>query len=78
MVAALLEGSKTTQGPAIRHPLNGGIGHNRSDSVSEILKRVAVFLGFKAKDAVLVSGHSIRVGATQAPLALSNRIPMRY
>jgi hypothetical protein len=60
--------------------------------VSGILKRVAVFLGFKEKDAALVSGHSIRVGATQDLLALnidlgsvtqadgwkSNRMPMRY
>jgi hypothetical protein len=51
-----------------------------------------VFLGFSAKDTAQVSGHSIRVGATQDLLALnidlgsvmqaglwkSNRMSMRY
>jgi hypothetical protein len=62
------------------------------DSVAEIFKRVAGFVGMEKKDVEGVSGHSVRVGATQDLLALnidlvsvmqagrwkSNRIPMRY
>lgn len=62
------------------------------NSVAEILKRVASFVGMEPKDVAGVSGHSVRVGATQDLLALnidlasvmqagrwkSNRMPMRY
>ena len=62
------------------------------DSVAEIFKRVAGFVGMEKKDVEEVSGHSVRVGATQELLALnidlasvmqagrwkSNRMPMRY
>jgi hypothetical protein len=62
------------------------------NSIAEIFKRVAVFVKMSPKDVALVSGHSIRVGATQDLLALnidlasvmqagrwkSNRMPMRY
>ena len=74
--------------------LNGGhIGEPLLPaSVSEILKRVAVFVWFTANDANVVSGHSMRVGAThdlpalnidlgavvQAGRRKSNRMPVRY
>jgi hypothetical protein len=62
------------------------------NSVAEIFKRVASFVGMEPKDVAGVSGHSVRVGATQDLLALnidlasvmqagrwkSNRMPMRY
>jgi len=62
------------------------------NSVAEIFKRVAAFVGINPKDVEGVSGHSVRVGATQDWLALnidlasvmqagrwkSNRMPMRY
>jgi hypothetical protein len=62
------------------------------NSVVEIFKRVAAFVGMEPKDVSQVSGHSVRVGATQDLLALnidpasvmqagrwkSNRMPMRY
>jgi hypothetical protein len=61
-------------------------------SIAEIFKRVPAFVGINPKDVHGVSGHSVRVGATQGPLALnidlasvmqagrwkSNRMPMRY
>lgn len=62
------------------------------NSVAEIFKRVATFVKMDSKDVKGVSGHSVRVGATQDLLALnidlasvmqagrwkSNRMPMRY
>jgi integrase len=62
------------------------------NSVAEIFKRVAAFVRMEPKDVAQVSGHSVRVGATQDLLALnidlasvmqagrwkSNRMPMRY
>jgi integrase len=62
------------------------------NSVAEIFKRVAAFVKMDPKDVAQVSGHSVRVGATQDLLALnidlasvmqagrwkSNRMPMRY
>jgi hypothetical protein len=62
------------------------------DSVSDIFKRVAAWIGMSAKQVRRVSGHSVRVGATQDLLALnidlasvmqagrwkSTRMPMRY
>jgi len=67
-------------------------GRLHEDSVSDILKRVAARVGMPAKQVRHVSGHSIRVGATQDLLALnidlasvmqagrrkSARMPMRY
>jgi integrase len=82
------------EGPIFRRIKNGGsIGEPlAADAVGVILKRVARYVGFSEKDAEAVSGHSIRVGATQDLLALnidlgsvmqagrwkSNRMPMRY
>jgi len=62
------------------------------DSVSDIFKRVAAWIGMSAKQVRRVSGHSVRVGAAQDLLALnidlasvmqagrwkSTRMPMRY
>jgi hypothetical protein len=41
------------------------------NSVAEIFKRVAAFVGMEPKDVAEVSGHSVRVGATQDLLALN-------
>ena len=41
------------------------------NSVAEIFKRVAAFVGMDPKDVEGVSGHSVRVGATQDLLALN-------
>jgi hypothetical protein len=69
------------------------LGHRRIlNSVAEIFKRVAAFVGMEPKDVSQVSGHSVRVGATQDLLALNidlasvmqagrwkdTRMPMRY
>jgi integrase/recombinase XerD len=62
------------------------------NSVAEIFKRVAAFVKMDSKDVAQISGHSVRVGATQDLLTLnidlasvmqagrwkSNRMPMRY
>lgn len=71
----------------------GRIGERlEMNSVAEIFKRVASFVEMEPKDVAQVSGHSVRVGATQDLLALnidlasvmqagrwkSNRMPMRY
>jgi site-specific recombinase XerD len=62
------------------------------DAVAQTFKRVAAFIGMSPNDVSQISGHSIRVGATQDLLALnidlasvmqagrwkSNRMPMRY
>jgi integrase len=62
------------------------------NSVAEIFKRVATFVGVNRKDVDGISGHSVRVGAPQDLLALnidlasvmqagrwkSNRMPTRY
>jgi integrase/recombinase XerD len=48
----------------------GHIGERlHEDSVSDIFKRVAAWVGMPAKQVGQVSGHSIRVGATQDLLA---------
>ena len=74
------------------------IGQNRigerlhADIIADIYKRVARWIGMPAKQVNQVSGHSVRVGATQDLLALnidlasimqsgrwkSSRMPMRY
>ena len=62
------------------------------DGVAHAFKRVATFIGMSVEEVRQVSGHSLRVGATQDLLALnidlasvmqagrwkSNRMPMRY
>lgn len=63
-----------------------------ADIIADIYKRVARWIGMPAKQVAQVSGHSIRVGATQDLLSLnidlasiiqsgrwrSSRMPMRY
>lgn len=83
------------EGAIFRRIMNGDrIGRQAlaAGSVSAILKRCANSAGFSSQDAAAVSGHSIRVGATQDLLALnidlgsvmqagrwkSVRMPMRY
>lgn len=71
----------------------GRIGGRLSvDGVAQAFKRVAEWIGMPAEEVAQVSGHSIRVGATQDLLALNidlasvmqagrwktNRMPMRY
>jgi site-specific recombinase XerD len=89
-----LERAKITEEAVLRRLVGrGGIGKRLEvNSVAEIFKRVATFVKMDSKDVEGVSGHSIRVGATQDMLALnidlasimqagrwkSNRMPMRY
>jgi integrase len=71
----------------------GRIGERLSvDGIAQAFKRVAAWIGMAAEEVAQVSGHSIRVGATQDLLALNidlasvmqagrwktNRMPMRY
>lgn len=71
----------------------GRIGGRLSvDGVAQAFKRVGKWIGMAAEEVAQVSGHSIRVGATQDLLALNidlasvmqagrwktNRMPMRY
>ncbi len=67
-------------------------GRLNVDAVAQAFKRVAAWIGIKKEEVEQVSGHSIRVGATQDLLALNidlasvmqagrwktNRMPMRY
>jgi len=89
-----LENAKITEGALFRRL----IGQRRvgerlhADIVSDIYKRVARWVGLPAKQVAQVSGHSIRIGATQDLLALnidlasvmqagrwkSTAMPMRY
>jgi hypothetical protein len=76
------EGSRIFRAESTRPP----------NSVADIFKRVAGWVGMSAKQVGEVSGHSIRVGATQDLLVLnielasviqagrwkSTRMPMRY
>jgi integrase len=94
LLKAWLEAAYIRDGAVFRRLVGrGGIGDRLGvDSVAEIFKRAAGFVGMEKKDIEGVSGHSIRVGATQDLLALnidlasvmqagrwkSNRMPMRY
>jgi integrase len=89
-----LEQARITDGAVFRRLVGRGRigGRLHVDSIAETFKRVAGFVGMPADDVDQVSGHSIRVGATQDLLALnidlasvmqagrwkSNRMPMRY
>jgi len=67
-------------------------GRLNVDAVAQAFKRVATFIGMSSNEIAQISGHSIRVGATQDLLALNidlasvmqagrwktNRMPMRY
>ena len=94
LLKAWLENAKITEGAVFRRL----VGRNRvgerlhADIVSDIYKRVARWVGLPAKQVAQVSGHSIRIGATQDLLALnidlasvmqagrwkSTAMPMRY
>lgn len=89
-----LEQAKIANGAVFRRLIGRSrIGERLEvNSVAEIFKRVASFVKIDAKDVEGISGHSIRVGATQDLLSLnidlasvmqagrwkSNRMPMRY
>jgi site-specific recombinase XerD len=89
-----LENAKITEGAIFRRL----VGQKRvgerlhADIVADIYKRVARWVGLPAKQVAQVSGHSVRIGATQDLLALnidlasvmqagrwkSTAMPMRY
>jgi integrase len=89
-----IEAAGPSEGPIFRRLVGRGrVGARlHEDSVSDIFKRVAAWIGMSAKQVSQVSGHSVRVGATQDLLALnidlasvmqagrwkSTRMPMRY
>jgi integrase/recombinase XerD len=89
-----LDVSNIREGAVFRRLVGRGRVGERLEvnSVAEIFKRVAAFVGMDPKDVEGVSGHSVRVGATQDLLALnidlasvmqagrskSARMPMRY
>src|SRR5271154_4675354 len=72
-----------------REPCSGG---GSVDAIAQAFKRVAKWIKMPDEEVAQVSGHSIRVGATQDLLALNidlasvmqagrwktNRMPMRY
>jgi integrase len=94
LLKAWIETAYIREGAVFRRLVGRGRigGRLGVDSVAEIFKRVAGFVGMERKDVEEVSGHSVRVGATQDLLALnidlasvmqagrwkSNRMPMRY
>ena len=67
-----LEHAAISDGAVFRRLIGrGGVGDRlHEDSVADILKRVAAWIGMSAKQVGQVSWHSIRVGATQDLLAL--------
>ena len=83
-----------TEGPLFRRLIGQRrIGERlHADIIADIYKRVAAYIGMPSKRVAQVSGHSIRVGATQDLLALnidlasvmqagrwkSTAMPMRY
>lgn len=91
---AWLDRASISEGAVFRRLIGRGRvgGRLQVDSVAETFKRVATYIGMPPEDVEEVSGHSIRVGATQDLLALnidlasvmqagrwkSNRMPMRY
>ena len=91
---AWLESAGISEGAVFRRVVGRGRFGERLnvDAVALTFKRVAAFVGMAPEDVEAISGHSIRVGATQDLLALnidlasvmqagrwkSNRMPMRY
>jgi integrase len=99
-----LEAAEISEGPVFRRVIGrgtvttdsdgkGAIGGRLSvDAIAQAFKRVAEWIKMPAEEVARVSGHSIRVGATQDLLALNidlasvmqagrwktNRMPMRY
>jgi integrase len=94
LVHVWLDAAHIEEGAVFRRLVGRGRVGERLEvnSVAVIFKRVAAFVGMEPKDVSQVSGHSVRVGATQDLLALnidlasvmqagrwkSNRMPMRY
>jgi len=68
-----LESAGITEGSVFRRLIGRGAVGDRlhEDCVADIFKRVAAWIGMSAKEVRQVSGHSIRVGATQDLLALN-------
>jgi integrase len=68
-----LRASRITKGAVFRRLIGRGrIGDRlQVDSIAQTFKRVAEFVGMTEDEAKDVSGHSIRVGATQDMLALN-------
>jgi hypothetical protein len=68
-----LRASGITKGAGFRRLIGRGrIGERlQVDAIAQTFKRVAEFVGMPAKDMRQVSGHSIRVGATQDMLELN-------
>jgi integrase len=89
-----LESAGITDGAIFRRLIGqGGVGERlHADIVADIYKRVARWIQMPAKQVAQVSGHSIRIGATQDLLTLnidlasvmqagrwkSTQMPMRY
>ncbi len=70
---AWLRASRITKGAVFRRLIGRGrIGERlQVDAIAQTFKRVAEFVGMTEDEAKDVSGHSIRVGATQDMLALN-------
>jgi integrase len=70
---AWLRISRITKGAVFRRLIGRGRIGNRLqvDSIAQTFKRVAEFVGMTEEELRQVSGHSIRVGATQDMLALN-------
>jgi len=70
---AWLRASRIAKGAVFRRLIGRGrIGDRlQVDSIAQTFKRVAKFVGMTVEEATDVSGHSIRVGATQDMLALN-------
>src|SRR5450631_3316997 len=68
---AWLRASRITKGAVFRRLIGRGrIGERlQVDAIAQTFKRVGGFVGMTAEEAKNVSGHSIRVGATQDMLA---------
>jgi len=70
---AWLRASRISKGAVFRRLIGRGrIGERlQIDAIAQTFKRVGEFVGMTADEAKDVSGHSIRVGATQDMLALN-------
>ncbi|MDB6084731.1 MAG: integrase family protein [Gammaproteobacteria bacterium] len=89
-----IEAAGLSEGALFRRIIGKGtIGDRlKEDAIADAFRRVAAFVKMEPKEVARVSGHSVRVGATQDLLALnidlasvmqagrwkSNRMPMRY
>ena len=69
-----LERAGISEGAVFRRLVGRGrVGERLNvDAVALTFKRVAGFVGMAPEDVEEINGHSIRVGATQDPLALTD------